>query len=216
MKYYEIILFAALLFSSNLFVQYGSPLNESIKRYITRDHSMNKESENDSIIQLRRKEFLTPKFIGANIGTSFVTKERLEKDLDIYVERYRNGVTYYELDIPIGLRYMGKLEVCVELSFRLFGEDGPEYENSLVKSGFILKSKKKTKNLELNGDMSSQLLNGEYRTYRKGEVVCEVMEGSYFGFSFYRTQLPTKHKLQSIKTSSKSLHHRIKNKQASK
>lgn len=211
----KIIFFGVFLFTSNLYAQ-RAPLNESIKKFIAYHDSTEKTLNNDSLIQLRRKEFLTPKFICACIGTSFATKKRLEKDLNINLVGFRNGVTYYEMDIPIGLRYTGDIEVCVEMSFRFFGEDGSEYENSLVSSGFVLKNRKKTNNLELEGDLSSQLRNGEFRTYRKGEVVCEVMEGSYFGFSFYRAKLPTENKVKSSGTSSKSLHYRVKSKQSSK
>ena len=162
------------------------------------------EFDSDSLLQERRTEFLKPAFIAKFIGTSFATKTRLENDLKLIARGFKDDMVFYDLNgSSIGIDYYkdDNTEICVGLSFRFFGQEGSDYENSLAKNGFTLSNKKKTSNLELEGDLSSQLLNGELRTYRKGEVVCEVMQGSYFSFSFYRSKLPV---LQDSKTSSKS------------
>ncbi len=156
------------------------------------------EFNSDSLLQQRRIEFLTPKFISQFIGASYVTRSTLEHDLQMDATAYKGGVMYYEInDIPIGLRYYKIItqgtvrEICIEMSLRLFGEDAQHYENSLILAGFVLKSRKSTTNLELEGDMSSQIMNGEVRIYRLGDVVCKVIDGSYMGFAFYREKPST-------------------------
>ena len=85
----------------------------------------------------------------------------------------------------VGLRFYGREQIGAEISFRLFGDQADDYEQLLMNSGYVLKSRKKTSTLELEPDFNTQLLSGELRTYRKGDVVCVVMDGSYRGFTFY-------------------------------
>ena len=67
---------------------------------------------------------------------------------------------------------------------RYFGEDGLNYETSMVKAGFLLKKRAKSSNLEIEPDLEAQTLDGEIRIYKKGNIVCKVYDGSYIGFSF--------------------------------
>ena len=147
------------------------------------------EFDSDSLLQLRRIEFLKPAFIANFIGTSFATKTKLENDLQLVCIGSSDGIIFYNVNgNNIGLLYFKgkKEEVCIELSLRLFGEEGAQYEALLIKNGFVLRTKKQTSNLELEGDLSSQVRSGSVRIYKKDDVVCEVIEGSYLSFSFYR------------------------------
>lgn len=149
----------------------------------------NIEFMSDSLIQLRRTEFLTPIFIFNVIGMPMASKKNLESDLNLMLYTHRGGKDYYEINgIPVGMLFMGKTQVCVELSFRLFGEDGTNYLQSLIKQGFSLRKTSRTANLELEGDLSSNALYGTLSIYRKGDVICEVYDGTFIGFTFYRTK----------------------------
>lgn len=132
-------------------------------------------------------EFLTPKFIYRNIGTPEFTEKSID---DVFQKAaHRGGIDYYSVgDNSVGMKFGGKNRICCYISFRLFGEQAAEYESSLLDAGFVLKSTKRTTNLEAEGDLSSQLLNGELRVYRKGSVVCNVMDGSYLAFTYYTTK----------------------------
>ncbi len=157
--------------------------------------SLSLVAQNDSITRSRQEEFLNPQYILQTIGIRMPCslQKNIEQNLKLESQMHRGGVDYYSFDdCNVGMRFAGEKRVLVELSFRLFSEAAAKYECKLIKSGFVLKSRKKSSNLELEGDLSSQLLNGELRLYQNGEVVCEVIDGTYVGFSFYRKKMQTR------------------------
>lgn len=148
-----------------------------------------KNADQDSMLNQKRKNFLNPSYICNTIGIGMPNslKDNIERNLEINIAAHRGGVDFYDLgDVFMGLRYGGQSMICIEISFRLFGDEAKDYESLLKKKGFILKSKKKTTNLELESDMTSQLLDGELRVYGKNDVICKVMDGSFISFTFYR------------------------------
>ena len=160
----------------------------------------NKTNSNDSLIQIRREKFITPLFISKIIGMAYATQEHLEKDMDLFPITNRGGMFYYSInEYNVGMRFFGETSVLVEMSLRLFGEDGSNYEKQLIKDGFVLKGTEETENLEIESDLSSQLLNGELRTYQKGNVICQISDGSYLGVKFYRIAPQNKIKKKSKK-----------------
>lgn len=145
------------------------------------------EYENQvTVFKERQRDFVTPLFIYRNISRAHFTKSNIEEVLHVSTTAHRGGVDFYEInDMFVGLRFYGREQIGAEISFRLFGDQAADYEQLLMNSGYVLKSRKKTSTLELEPDFNSQLLSGELRTYRKGDVVCVVMDGSYRGFTFY-------------------------------
>ena len=139
----------------------------------------------DTSFEVKRNEFLTPNYIYKNIGKPITNKDRLEKNLNIQIEMHKGGIDYYSInETNVGLRFKG--QVLLEISFRYFGDDGMNYETSLINAGYILRNTKKTINIESEAsdfDMS----NGEIRFYKKGNVICKVYDGTYLAFTFYRT-----------------------------
>lgn len=146
------------------------------------------QAELDSIEQYKTT-FFDPKLIVKVVGMPNATKQNLESEYQVELLMHRGGWDYYDFNLTnVGFKFGGNTNVCYKISFRLFGEDATDYENQIKSAGFKCISRKESSNLELEGDLSSQLMNGEIRIYRKGNVVCEVFDGSYLGFTYYRVK----------------------------
>lgn len=142
----------------------------------------NKQDEPQNLSQNNESQFLLPINIYRNI-ISRTSKEKIIKDLNLNLITHRGGVDYYEIGETLaGLRFVG--QYLTEISFRYFGEEGLNYETSIVKAGFLLKKRAKSSNLEIDPGFEVQTLDGEIRVYKKGNIVCRVYDGTYLGFSF--------------------------------
>ena len=81
-------------------------------------------------------------------------------------------------------------QVCIYVSFRLFGEDGYQFRTQLLNFGYRLKSKSNALVAENNfGDLT----NGKVSVYKYplkngGYSVCKITEGQAFMFEFYRSK----------------------------
>jgi hypothetical protein len=135
---------------------------------------VNNSSQLDESTLLKRlQEFLLPNSIFKNI-TNRVTKERIVNDLNLRLISHRGGIDYYEVgDAMTGLHFSG--QILDEVSFRYFGEEGLDYENSMLKAGFVLEKRAKTSNLEIGG-VDATDINGEVRIYRKGSIILPIFE----------------------------------------
>lgn len=115
-----------------------------------------------------------------------ISRDKLIKELNLELINHRGGIDYYEVyETMVGIRYTG--QYLSEISFRYFGEEGLNYEATLIKSGFLLKKRKKSSNLEIESDFEAQALNGEVRIYQKGGLFCRVYDGTFIGFTFSKT-----------------------------
>jgi hypothetical protein len=138
----------------------------------------------DSTIQKREQDFFLPITIIKNI-TNRTTKQKLIKDLDLKLAAHRGGTDYYEIgELFAGLHFEGPY--LNKVSFRYFGQDGLDYEVSVTKAGFVLKKRAKTSNLEIEPGLEVNDIDGEVRIYRKGNIICQVYDGTYLGFTFYK------------------------------
>lgn len=139
----------------------------------------------DSVLQKKGEYFLLPSSIYKNI-TNRISKEKLIKDLNLTILNHRGGVDYYQVnETLLGMRFSG--QYLSEISFRYFGDEGLKYESTLMKSGFLLKKRSKSSSIEIEPDFEAQTLDGEIRIYKKGSIVCQVYDGTYIGFTFYKT-----------------------------
>lgn len=138
----------------------------------------------DSTLEKREQDFLVPNTIFKNI-TNRIAKQKLVKDLNLTLVVHRGGMDYYQIgEVLTGLHFEGQF--LNKVSFRYFGQEGLDYETSLIKIGFMLKKRAKTSNLEIEPGLEVNDLDGEVRIYRKGNVVCQVYDGTYLGFTFYK------------------------------
>jgi hypothetical protein len=135
-----------------------------------------------------QKGFISPLFIFKNLG--FFKKEKVNELFGDNFISHKGGVDYYDMNnYTIGLTFSDS-GVCYKMAFRLFGDQALKYMDSLLDNGngFKLVKKTETLNLELESDLSSQLLNGQLKIYKFKDVICEVFDGSYVSFTFYRTK----------------------------
>jgi hypothetical protein len=139
----------------------------------------------DSVLQKREVEFLLPINIYKNLANG-VNKQKLYKDLNLRLLAHRGGIDFFQIGGTFtGLHFVG--QNLTEISFRYFGEDGINFETSMVKAGFLLKKVAKSSNLEIYSDFETQMLDGEIRIYKRGNIVCRVYDGSYIGFTFCKS-----------------------------
>lgn len=170
-------------------IRYSRFREREIRDSITEVRRINREMEMLRIDSIK-STFIEPKVICEHIG--FITKEKLENTYGFEPRSYYGGDVFYDLPMcNIGITYMGRTDVAACISFRLFGEDGYAYMKQLYENGFEEIGQVKTLNLEIEPDWSSLLLDGKIIKFMKkdpkGKIICEVMCGSYFGFTFYRS-----------------------------
>ena len=158
----------------------------------------NNEIKRDSVSRLKGKsvyeercnELLTPQYLANWVGTSFFTKEQIEKDCGVSPIAYNGGKVFYDFPkCPVTMEFEDTNNVCVELSFRLFGEDGYNMKKSLIAYGYKLQGKSEDLIAE-NNFMDLQI--GKRSTYKLklkqgGYSICIVTEGQAMMFTFYRS-----------------------------
>lgn len=139
----------------------------------------------------RCKKLLTPEFLANWVGASFFTKENIEKDCGVYPIAYSGGKVFYDFPkCPVTMEFTEDKQVCIYLSFRLFGEDGYNFRKELVNYGYKPRSKSNALVAENNfGDLT----NGKVSVYKcalksGGYSVCQITEGQSFMFEFYRSK----------------------------
>ena len=133
---------------------------------------------------------LTIPYLANWVGASFFTKDNIERDLNIDPVGYSGGLVLYNFPkCGVSMEFSGENEVCTELSFRLYGEDGMQMKKELLAYGYTLVEKKKDLVAE-NNFMDMQY--GTHSIYKcklknGGYSVCELVEGPAFMFTFYRS-----------------------------
>lgn len=134
---------------------------------------------------------LTPEYLANWVGASFFTKENIEKDCGVYPSAYSGWKVFYNFPkCPVTMEFTEDKQVCIYLSFRLFGEDGYNFRKELINYGYKLRSKSEALVAENNfGD----LMNGIVSIYKcalknGGFSVCQITEGQAFMFEFYRSK----------------------------
>jgi hypothetical protein len=155
------------------------------------DSIHNAENKKNNEIQARREKLLTPEYLANWVGASFFTKDAIENDCEVYPIGYSGGKVFYDFpQCPVTMEFTDSKQVCVSISFRLFGEDGYDFRNKLIKYGYKLISKSNALVAENNfGDLTE----GKMSTYKcplksGGYSVCKITEGQAFMFEFYRSK----------------------------
>lgn len=141
--------------------------------------------------QEKCEKLLTPEYLANWVGASFFTKESIENDCDVYPSAYSGGKVFYNFPkCPVTMEFTEDKQVCIYLSFRLFGEDGYNFRKELINYGYKLRSKSDALVAENNfGDLT----NGKVSIYKcalknGGYSVCQITEGQAFMFEFYRSK----------------------------
>lgn len=141
--------------------------------------------------QEKCEKLLTPEYLANWVGASFFTKENIENDCDVYPSAYSGGKVFYNFPkCPVTMEFTEDKQVCIYLSFRLFGEDGYNFRKELINYGYKLRSKSDALVAENNfGDLT----NGKVSIYKcalknGGYSVCQITEGQAFMFEFYRSK----------------------------
>ena len=155
------------------------------------DSMNNAISHDNKEIYERREKLLTPEYLANWVGASFFTKENIEKDCDVYPMAYSGGKVFYDFpQCPVTMEFADQPQVCIYVSFRLFGEDGYRFRTQLLNFGYKLKSKS---NALVSENNFEHLTNGKVSIYRYalkngGYSVCKITEGHAFMFEFYRSK----------------------------
>lgn len=158
----------------------------------------NNEIKRDSVSRIKRKsvyeercdELLTPQYLANWVGASFFTKEQIEKNCGVFPIAYNGGKVFYDFPkCPVTMEFEDTHNVCIELSFRLFGEDGYNMKKALIAYGYKLQSKSEDLIAE-NNFMDLQI--GKRSIYKLklkegGYSICVVTEGQAMMFTFYRS-----------------------------
>lgn len=146
------------------------------------------EQQVSEVKAARRAALLTPKYLANWIGASFFTKDNIENDCGVEPTAYSGGKVFYAFDNTyVGIEY-NSMNVGVSLSFRLFGEDGYNFKKQLIKYGYVVVQKKSMTVFD-----DSYTGNGILTIMKKklkvgGYSVCELLEGQFMMFEFYRSQ----------------------------
>ena len=100
------------------------------------DSMNNAISHDNKEIYERREKLLTPQYLANWVGASFFTKENIEKDCDVYPMAYSGGKVFYDFpQCPVTMEFADQPQVCIYVSFRLFGEDGYRFRTQLLNFG---------------------------------------------------------------------------------
>ena len=133
---------------------------------------------------------LTIPYLANWVGASFFTKDNIERDLNIDPVGYSGGLVLYNFPkCGVSMEFSGVEEVCTELSFRLYGEEGMQMKKDLLEYGYTLVEKKKDLIAENNFRDMQYGTHSVYKCKLKngGYSVCELLEGQAFMFTFYRS-----------------------------
>ena len=133
---------------------------------------------------------LTIPYLANWVGASFFTKDNIERDLNVDPVGYSGGLVLYNFPkCGVSMEFSGAEEVCTELSFRLYGEEGMQMKKDLLEYGYTLVEKKKDLIAENNFRDMQYGTHSVYKCKLKngGYSVCELLEGQAFMFTFYRS-----------------------------
>ena len=140
------------------------------------------QAEEEVSAEQLQEEFLAPSFQAEFLGTSYLTRNDIERNLQIKPFTHRGGKDFYNIaENNVTMGYSPE-QVCVFVSFRLFADEALEYQQELINI-FSLVKQKEAVSLEM--DRGIQGLQSQIRYYKKGDVVCEVYDGSYISFTYY-------------------------------
>jgi len=152
-----------------------------------------KLAQQDSIRRKTQQEFFSVQSIVKNIGKNPYSKENIENTLHIYPTAYQGTWTFYDLsDKFISIKYVGLEDICIELGFRLFGEDASLYKKELMNAGFKYQKTFRETMIENHSQGYSNLSGAEIHRYRKytGKeyVICDIYYEQFTTFKFYRAR----------------------------
>lgn len=170
--------------------EYNKRLIEQRNNEIKRDSVSCLKSK--SVYEERSNELLTPQYLANWVGASFFTKEQIEKDCGVSPIAYNGGKVFYDFPkCPVAMEFEDTHNVCIELSFRLFGEDGYNMKKSLIAYGYKLQSESKDLIAENN---FMDLQSGKISIYKLklkqgGYSICIIVEGQAVMFTFYRSKM---------------------------
>ncbi|WP_165043607.1 hypothetical protein [Dysgonomonas sp. ZJ709] len=147
----------------------------------------------DSIRRAEKQEFFSIESIVENIGKNAYSKENIENSLHVYPSAYQGTWTFYELDDKfISIKYVGLEDICIELGFRLFGEDASFYKKELMNADFKYQKTFRDTLIENHSQGYSNLSGVEIHRYRKytGKeyVICDIYYDQFTTFKFYRAR----------------------------
>lgn len=137
------------------------------------------------------EKLLTPEYLANWVGSSFFTKESIEKNCGVYPSAYSGGKVVYNFpQCPVTMEFTEDKQVCIYLSFRLFGEEGYNFRKELINYGYKLRSKSDALVAENNfGDLTNGKVSLYKFTLKNGVYsVCQITEGQAFMFEFYRSK----------------------------
>lgn len=158
------------------------------------DRPKTTQRERDSLEAVyaeHRELLLTPPYLANWVGASFFTKENIEKECDVSPVAYNGGAVMYSFPLcGVTMEFEDSHHVCVELSFRLYGEMGYNMKKALIEYGYKLQSKSKDLIAENN---FSDLTEGRRSVYKcklenGGYSTCIILEGQAMMFTFFRTK----------------------------
>ena len=175
--------------------QYAAYMAKEREKQEALERSRLQRAKEDSLRTVGREHqemLLTPEYLANWIGASFFTKESIEKDCCVEPMAYNGGLIMYDFSkCPVSMAFDDASNVCVEISFRLFGEDGYQMKRDLINYGYKLQSKS-TGDLIIENNFQNvqtgttsiykcKLKNGGYST-------CRITEGQAMMFTFFRTK----------------------------
>lgn len=147
----------------------------------------------DSIRRKTQQEFFSVESIIKNIGKNAYSKENIENTLSIYPSAFKGTWTFYDVsDKFISIKYFGLEDICIELGFRIFGEDAALYKKELMQAGFKYQKTFRETMIENHSQGYSNLLGTEIQRYRKytgkDYVICDIYYDRFTFFKFYRAR----------------------------
>jgi hypothetical protein len=180
------------IYDNNDYIVKEKEKQQAIKReYELQQQSLSAKQDSIYEEQIRRcNKLLTPEYLANWIGASFFTKEYIENDCGIEPSAYNGGYVMYSFPMcGVTMDFEDTNNVCVELSFRLFGEDGYNMKEKLIAYGYKLQNQSRELIAENNFEnlqtgkrsvYKCKLKTGDYST-------CIIIEGQAMMFTFYRT-----------------------------
>jgi hypothetical protein len=152
-----------------------------------------KLAQQDSIRRKTRQDFFSVESIVKNIGKTAYSKDNIENTLSIYPSAFKGTWTFYDVsDKFISIKYFGLEDICIELGFRIFGEDAALYKKELMQAGFKYQKTFRETMIENHSQGYSNLLGTEIQRYRKytgkDYVICDIYYDKFTFFKFYRAR----------------------------
>lgn len=155
------------------------------------DSLLDAYKKKDSIYDERCNKLFTPQYLANLVGASSFTKENIEKDCGVYPIAYNGGNVFYDFPrCPVTMEFEDTHNVCVSLSFRLFGDDGYNMKKALIAYGYKLQSKSEDLIAE-NNFMDLQVGKRsiyKFKLKQGGYSICIITEGQAMMFTFYRSK----------------------------